>query len=122
MSIRVDTYGNSIGAGTHVSVHVHLMKGEYDSTLTWPFRGGITIQLVNHSSVQDHCEWIVPFNDAAATFGSANRVTKGVRAVKSWGYDKFISHTEVESSTESSRYIVNDCLTFRVTKIVVESV
>ena len=62
------------------------------------------------------------FSDAAAASGSANRVTKGEIATKGLGYGQFISHTEVESSTETRRYIVNDCLTFRVTKIVVHSV
>ena len=44
MCIRVDA--NDSDAGTHVSVFVYLMRGEYDSRLVWPFRGDITIQLV----------------------------------------------------------------------------
>ena len=86
----------------------------------WPFKGDITIQLVNHNNVQH--ELIVPFNDASAAFGVANRVTSGGIATKRWGYQKFISHTDVESSTSTRRYIVNDSLTFRITKVVVYSV
>ena len=33
--------------GTHVSVFTCLMRGEFDSHLKWPFRGDITIQLLN---------------------------------------------------------------------------
>ena len=55
-------------ACTHVSVYVYLMKGEYDSRLVWPFRGDITIQLVNHNNDQDHHEWTVPFNDTAVMY------------------------------------------------------
>ena len=122
MCIFVDANGRGSGAGTHVSVYVHLMRGEYDSRLVWPFRGDITIQLVNHNNDHDHRNHTVYFSDAAATSGSANRVTTGEIATKGLGYGQLISHTEVESSTETRRYIVNDCLTFRVTKIVVHSV
>ena len=122
MCISVDTNGSVSGAGTHVSVYVHLMRGEYDSRLVWPFRGDITIQLVNHNSDQDHHKRTVHFNDAAVAYGAADRVTTGERATNSWGNHQFISHTQVESSTDTRRYIDSDCLTFRVTKIVVHSV
>ena len=31
----------------YVSVFVHLMRGEHDDKLKWPFQGDITIQLLN---------------------------------------------------------------------------
>ena len=116
MCIRVDANGT----GTHVSVHVCLMRGEYDSRLVWPFQGGVTIQLVDHNN--DHHEEIVDFNDAAVACGAADRVTSGDRATKGMGYSMFISHTDVESSTSTRRYIDNNSLTFRITKVEVYSV
>ena len=113
MFIRVNSNGCGVGAGTHVSVYVYLMRGEYDSKLVWPFKGDITIQLVNHNT-DDHHERIVPFNDAAVAYGSSDRVTSGDRAAKGMRCEKFISHTDVESST--NQYIVNNSLTFRITK------
>ena len=127
MCIRVDandsdadTHGN--GAGTHVSVFVYLMRGEYDSRLVWPFRGDITIQLVNHKYDHNHHEMTVPFSDAAVASGVSNRVTSGERADIGRGYPHFISHTVVESSNRTRRYIIINHLTFRVTKLVVHSV
>ena len=35
------------GKGTHVSVGIRMMKGEFDSHLKWPFKGEITVELVN---------------------------------------------------------------------------
>ena len=119
--INVDANGRGCGAGTHVSVYVYLMRGEYDSRLVWPFRGDITIQIVNHNNDHNHHEMTVPFNDAAVASGVSNRVTSGERG-GAWGYVTFITHTDVESSTRTRRYIINNCLTFRVTKIVVHSV
>ena len=96
------------------------MRGEYDSRLVWPFEGDITIQLVNHNN--DHLEKIVPFDDDSVVFGAADRVTSGDRAANGIGIPEFISHTDVESSTSTRRYIVNDSLTFRITKVEVHSV
>ena len=118
MCIRVVTNGRGSGAGSHVSVYVHLMRGEYDSRILWPFRGDITIQLVNHNSNINHHEWTVYFGDAA----DGRRVTSREKADYGRGCNQFISHTTVESSTVTSRYIVDDCLTFRITRIVVHSV
>ena len=120
MCMGVDANGQASGAGTHVSVAVHLMRGEYDSRLVWPFRGDITIQLVNYSNDQDHHDETVHFNDAASR--ESKQVVSGGRAAKGWGYQKFISHTTVEFSTKTRRYIVDNCLTFRITEIVVHSV
>ena len=51
-------------------------------------------------------------------------VTSGVRSVTGWGFNQFITDTyiKVESCTSIRRHINNDCLTFRMTKIVVHSV
>ena len=56
MCLMVFANGYGDGAGTHLSVYVYLMKGEHDDKLTWPFRGDITIQLVNQYKGQDHVE------------------------------------------------------------------
>ena len=44
MCLGVDANGYDDGKGSHVSVFVYMMKGEYDDSLKWPFRGYITIQ------------------------------------------------------------------------------
>ena len=119
MCIRVYAIGRGDGAGTHVSVFVHLMRGEYDSRLVWPFQGDITIQLVNHSNC--HLERIVPFSDAAIASGAGDRVTSRDIATIGSGYAEFVSHTDVEYSASTRRYIVNNSLTFRITKVEVYS-
>ena len=117
LCIRVDANGNGGDTGTHVSVYVYLMRGEYDSALKWPFQGDITIQLVNSNSNQYHHEDTVYFRSTSA----GKRVTSGERAVTGRGISQFISHAMVESSTDTKRYLNNDSLTFRVTKIINKS-
>ena len=122
MCIAVSAYGTGKGAGSYVTMLVHLMRGEYDNRLIWPFRGDITVQLVNHRNDQDRCEMTVPFNDAAVAGNVSDRVTSELRATKGLGNTKFISHSTVEYPTETRQYIINDSLTWRVTKTIVYSV
>ena len=109
MCLRVDANGAGNGAGTHVSVYVYLMRGEHDDKLTWPFRGDITILLVNQNRDQDHVEYSVEF--PAAVENVSHRVTVGERAKKGWGKHKFVSHTKLESTKQ---YLKNDCMMFRL--------
>ena len=121
MCLRVVANGRSSGACSHVTVYVHLMRGEHDSRLVWPFRGDVTVLLVNYNNDQDHhVYWTAHFNDAALADGRVcNRVTSEERARYGWGCPKFASHTEVESHSKTGRYIDNNCLKFRITNIAV---
>ena len=118
MCIRVNANGIVSGAGTHVSVYVHLMRGEHDDWLVWPFRGNIIIQLLNQNSDRDHVRMTVSFDDP--TVEVSQRVMARERAQKGRGYHKFICHLKLQSTT--TQYLKNDCLKFRVTKIIVHSV
>ena len=120
MCIRVKA--NDILWQGYMTVYVHLMRGEYDNMLKWPFRGDITIQLVNHNNGRDHHEKTVNFSFSSVLFDAGERVTSREIAGAGRGIDQFITHTKVESSTETRRYIDNDCLTFRVTKVAVHFV
>ena len=118
MCLSVSANGHGNGEATHVSVFCHLNRGEYDDQLKWPFRGAITIQLLNQSRDEGHWEVVVPFDDTAGT-DVASRVVGEERATTGWGYD-FIAHTEL--NTENKQYLKNDCLKFRISKIVVKSI
>ena len=76
MCLEVEANGTVDGVGTHVSVYTCLMHGEFDSCLKWPFRGTITIQLVNQLEDKEHCTWTIPYTDTTPD-GCAARVTDG---------------------------------------------
>ena len=54
MCLKVAANGQGSGKGTHITVGVYLMKGEFDDQLEWPFRGDITIQLSNQKGDGKH--------------------------------------------------------------------
>ena len=103
----------------HVSVFCYLNRGEYDDQLKWPFRGDITIQLLNQSSDEGHWEWTDQFDDRVAD-EYAGRVVGKERATGGWGKPLFIAHNKL--NTENKEYLKNDCLKFRILKIGVKSI
>ena len=89
MCIRVDTNGNGDGEGTHVSIFTFLMQGRHDDHLKWPFRGEITIQIVNQAGDHGHVEETSCFDDSIADI-YAGRVI-GKERVVSQGHTYFSS-------------------------------
>ena len=119
MCLRVDPNGSDDGRGTHVSVYVTLMQGEHDDRLKWPFRGDITIKLLNQETDAGHWEKTIPFDDTAGDDVAGRVIEWRGRARKGWGIHKFIAHAKL--STKGSEHVRNNCLHFQILKVVVKS-
>ena len=105
--------GELTGKGTHITVAVYFMRGEFDDFLKWPFRGIIYFQLVDQLHGIDHLEHMVPYNSSVPD-KHCSRVTDRDTAVWGWGPDRLIAHTKLEP-----KYLRNDCLKFRIPRIVI---
>ena len=111
MCINVVAEGNADAKGTHVSVYACLMKGDNDDSLTWPFTGTVTTELLNHLDDKYHYkrQYVIPTDVVAS-----KRVTDGERGI-GYGHRKFISYTELDyNSVKKCQYLVDDTLFFRV--------
>ena len=64
------------GMGTHVSIFTYFLFGRFDDYLKWPFRGSVTIQLVNQVGDYGHVEYTIAYNDGTPD-DSASRVQCG---------------------------------------------
>ena len=118
MCLRIDANGWDSGEGSHVGVAVFMMKGEFDSHLKWPFRGEITVELVNQKEGGEKYER-KPFQRIDSDMQNENfqRVTEGDRAEIGLGLPEFISHSDLYKPEEDKEYLVNDTLIFRVTNV-----
>ena len=110
--LRVVVNGGGSGKGTHLSLFVYLLKGEYDDQLQWPFNANITVQLLNWSGDNDHRERTILLELECCT-----RVTEGDRAPDGWGYDQFISHSVLESVTSDVQFITDNRICFNIIEI-----
>ena len=116
MCLKVCANGFGSGKGTHVSVYVRLMQGEFDDQLQWPFRGNITVQLLNQrgDGEMGHDAGTIHYNDSVPD-SDAGRVVGRERAATGQGYPRFTAHTDLAyNATNNTEYLLNDCLRFRV--------
>ena len=106
LSAKANGYGD--GMNSHVSVFVHMMKGDYDDQLKWPFHGDITIQILNQSGSEEHDTLIL---DVTNDDDFGKRVILGDRST-GLGYPKFLPHTRLYP-----HYLKNDCLRLCVKEV-----
>lgn len=52
MSLQIYTNGTAHGKGTHISVFIALLPGEFDDLLMWPYSGEITVHLLSQKRTQ----------------------------------------------------------------------
>ena len=125
MCLNIDVNGCGLGEGTHniIGVTVYMMKGEFDSHLKWPFKGEITVELVNQNEEgKKYKRKPLEHSDRDERDETLQRVTEGDRAETGWGLAQFISQSDLYKPEEGKEYLVNDTLIFRVTNVEVTSV
>ena len=108
LCLQVHANGFGDGEGTHVSVGVRLMRGEFDDHLTWPFQGEIVIQIL--SKVDNNTQQKTIVFDKMVPETCTRRVTQGERSQRGCTFHQFMSHVKVER-----HYFRNNCLYFHIT-------
>ena len=120
LQLCVDANGLASGKDTHLSVGVHLMKGEYDETLNWPLNSEITIQLLNWREDKAHVETIVDHYNAP--IAARTRVVDGDTTQWSWLKHQVVPHMELPYNADNNtEYLHNDTLCFRVSKVIIHT-
>ena len=113
MCLRVEANGWRDGRKSHVSVYLHMMQGEYDESLKWPFRGNITVQLLNQVGDSGHHAKVIYFTDRADKF-CQRLVSEDTeeRSPGGWGFHKFICHGDL-----LPKYLKDNSLTFCIKEV-----
>ena len=100
--------GEGPANGKYTSVLIHMMKGDFDDYLKWPFRVVITVQLCDQISGKQHHKEKIHITDRTPD-DVAKRVTVGERAKFGWGLFQYIKHEELEPM-----YLKSDRLCFQI--------
>ena len=117
MRLLVDAKGYGSGAGTHVSVFVQIIQGEYDDTLTWPYTGTVTFEIINCNDCRGHIRHTTGFGAKSAIAGGYGNKPTGEDSNTGWGRLQALSHSRLYGN--NSQYINNDILYIRVCGITV---
>ena len=108
-----DTNGD--GEGAHVSVFVYIMSSKNNKNLLWPFRGEITIELLNQLDDKNH--EVCTLNYDTKRMDGHNCIVDAVIS-DGWGTSNFISHGALSHNPANNcQYLKDDCLHFRVTQV-----
>ena len=117
MCIRVYPNGYADGEGTHVSIYAYFMQGPFDDHLKWPFRGVVTIQIVNQAGDHSHVEKTIQYSDGTG-YQYCSRVTGKQRADCGWGYHKTLAHIDLTyNAAEKTQYLKDNIMIFRVVRV-----
>ena len=104
MNIEVDANGYGDGKGTHVAIYAPILKGEYDTELSWPFVGKVTFTLFNQLEDNNHKTNITTLN-----------LADNARVGDNWGFTAFIRHSDLGyNSVKNTQYLKDDSLYFSV--------
>ena len=108
--------------GNYVSLVIHLMQGENDNTLKWPFRGYINIQLLNWTLDCGHKDDSINLHSKINARACARVLDKDISDT-GYGNTHFIHHSDlVYNSDTYANYLYNDSLCFNIVEAVVLSV
>ena len=113
--LLVDAYGHSSGAGTHVSVFVQIIQGEYDDTLTWPYTGTVTYEIINWKEDRNHVKMTLDFSIASAIANGCGKKPTKESNNKARGNSKVLPHDELYYASEN-QYIYNDTLYIKISR------
>ena len=116
MCLQVHTNGFLCGKGTHVSIYTRLLQGRYDDHLKWPFRGEITVQILNQAGDHSHVEDTITYNDQVSE-NMDGRVVDNYR-LNVWGYHEFLPLTDLHyNAAKKTQYLKDDIIIFRVISV-----
>ncbi|XP_069491155.1 TNF receptor-associated factor 3-like [Ambystoma mexicanum] len=104
---RLYPNGDGSGKGTHVSLFLVLMRGDYDDVLRWPFRQKVTFLVLDQTQQQK------PFRESFVPdiLSASFHKPKSHMNVAS-GSPQFLKHSQLLAST--SPYLKNDTIYIKV--------
>ena len=121
MCFHVYPNGCGEGLGTHLSVFVAILPGEFDDILSWPFCGEITLHLLNQLQNRDHLHHTIELTDQNSLNCRQRANSKVIidpGLAQSWGTMKMIDHYSLQVQPRAGcQYLLDDCLKLRVWKV-----
>ena len=115
MCLEVHPNGYGDGLGTHVAIFTCIMRGPFDADLKWPFRGDVTIQIVNQAGKDNHQERVIHYTDQTDD-NTAGRVTDSERSA-ACGFPQLLPHSSLGyNAAKNTQYLRGDSLRIRISK------
>ena len=109
LCMRINLNGVDSGVGKHVALFVHMMQGDYDNILEWPFTGRIALSILDQSDTAEFRHHISETLVAKPNLLAFQRPT-APRNYKGYGYVEF---APIERIREP-QYVKNNTMLVRI--------
>lgn len=109
MCLRMNLNGVDSGFGHHLSLFVHMMRGEWDDILEWPFTGRITLAILDQS---ENVEFRRPISETLVAKPNLLAFQKPItgRNHKGYGYVEFCQIDQLRDT----QFVKNDIMLVRI--------
>ncbi|XP_044174913.1 TNF receptor-associated factor 6-like isoform X1 [Acropora millepora] len=109
LCLRINLNGVDSGVGRYIALFVHMMQGDYDSILEWPFTGRITLAILDQSEGTEFRQHISETLIAKPSLLAFQRPT-APRNYKGYGYVEFAPIEHIRDP----QYIKNNTMLVRI--------
>lgn len=110
MAVKAYLNGDGDGRGTHLSLYVVLMPGDFDALLPWPFGQTVTLSVLDQSGARKHRSLSFRPEPTANSFQQPN--ADAISNVAS-GFSRFVPLSKLET-TPNSVFVRDDTLFVKV--------
>ncbi|KAL9955369.1 hypothetical protein ACROYT_G036679 [Oculina patagonica] len=109
LCMRINLNGVDSGVGKHVALFVHMMQGDYDNILEWPFTGRIALSILDQSDGAEYRQHISETLVAKPNLLAFQRPT-APRNYKGYGYVEFAPIEQIREP----QYVKNNTMLVRI--------
>ena len=109
LCLRINLNGVDSGVGRYIALFVHMMQGDYDSILEWPFTGRITLAILDQSEGTEFRQHVSETLIAKPSLLAFQRPT-APRNYKGYGYVEFAPIEHIRDP----QYIKNNTMLARI--------
>lgn len=109
LCMRINLNGVDSGVGKHVALFVHMMQGDYDTILEWPFTGRIALSIMDQSDGAEYRHHISETLVAKPNLLAFQRPT-APRNYKGYGYVEFAPIEQIREP----KYVKNNTMLVRI--------
>ena len=102
LCVRINLDGVDIRSRNYLSIYIHLMQGDYDDFMEWPFNRQIKIAIIDRNPDQSKRRHIADILKPQSNVTALQRPTEW-KSSQGYGFAKFVSISRL-----SSRYYVAD--------------
>nr|XP_046233053.1 TNF receptor-associated factor 5 [Scatophagus argus] len=110
MAAKIYLNGDGEGRGTHLSLYVVLMPGDFDALLPWPFKQTVSLSILDQSGAGNHRSLSFRPDPTSKSFQRPAAESIGNVAV---GFSCFVPLSKLETPQEAM-YVNNDTLFVKV--------